>query len=94
MFEVVLAPGAVSALRRMRRVDAREVLNAIERLSKSRIKRLRGRQRATCRLRVADHRVFYDVGPEAVTVVAILHKSETRDFYLPEENGDEGHDRV
>jgi len=70
-------------------VDAVAVLDAIEthlryepdRLSRSRIKRLRGRQAATYRLRVGDYRVFYDVGEAEVVVIAVLHKRQTAELY-------------
>jgi len=79
----------MEALREMKRFHAREVLDAVEshlrfepeRTSKSAIKRLRGRQQATYRLRVGEYRVFYDVEEERVTVLAILHKKETAAFY-------------
>jgi mRNA-degrading endonuclease RelE of RelBE toxin-antitoxin system len=53
-------------------------------VSRSRIKRLRGRNAATYRLRVRDFRVFYDVAEAEVTVVAVLHKRETGAFYQDE----------
>jgi mRNA interferase RelE/StbE len=45
-------------------------------VSKSRIKRLRGRRKPQYRLRVDDVRVFYDVTEGAVEIVAIVVKSE------------------
>ena len=94
MFRVVLREQAVRALRRMKAFHARQITNAMEthlrfepeRISRQTIKRLRGRQRAVFRLRVGEYRVFYDVLPEEVSVVAILNKSQTRSFYLPEES--------
>lgn len=55
-----------------------------ERTSRSRIQRLRGLQDATYRLRAGDFRVFYDVREGRVSVVAVLHKSETAAFYREE----------
>jgi mRNA interferase RelE/StbE len=89
MFEVVVRPAALRQLRRLRRVDAVAIVDALERYlryepdrpNRSRIKRLRGQQDATYRLRVGDYRVFYDVGEELVTVIAVLHKRETAAFY-------------
>jgi mRNA-degrading endonuclease RelE of RelBE toxin-antitoxin system len=47
-------------------------------VSKSRIKRLRGLSHPQYRLRVGeDIRVFYDVAEEVVQVLAIVPKSET-----------------
>lgn len=73
-------------------MDAVAILDAIarhlqhepDRPTRSGIKRLRGRQDATYRLRVGDHRVFYDVGERTVTIVAVLHKRDTADFYRKE----------
>jgi len=73
----------------MRRFDAAAVLDSIERhiqeeperTSRSSIKRLRGQQDATFRLRVGDWRVFYDVAEDRVEIVQVLHKSETPAFY-------------
>jgi len=72
-------------------VDAVVILDALEthlrhdpeRVSRNRIKRLRGKQHATYRLRVAEYRVFYDV-LEGQVVVTILHKRETALFYREE----------
>jgi mRNA interferase RelE/StbE len=46
------------------------------RISKSRIKRLRGVRRPQYRLRVDDIRVFYDVQKQAVEILAIVNKLE------------------
>jgi mRNA interferase RelE/StbE len=89
MFEVVVQPTALTQLRRLRRVDAVAILDALDRYlrhdpdrpSRNRIKRLRGKQDSTYRLRVGDYRVFYDVGEGVVTVVAVLHKRDTVSFY-------------
>ena len=48
-----------------------------QKLSRTRIKRLRGVSRPQYRLRVGDIRVFYDVGDGVVEVLAIVPKSET-----------------
>ena len=53
------------------------------RISKSRIKRLRGVRRPGYRLRVGDIRVFYDVSDAVVEVVAIIPK-EQADRWLSE----------
>jgi mRNA-degrading endonuclease RelE of RelBE toxin-antitoxin system len=89
MFRIVVRPGAAAQIRRLRRVDAVNVLNAIERhlrleperVSRSRIKRLRGSVAATYRLRVGDYRVFYDVAEAEIIVIAVLHKRDTAEFY-------------
>ena len=89
MFRIVVGPHAAEQIRRLRRVDAVAVLDAIEahlryepdRVSRSRIKRLRARTTATYRLRVGNFRVFYDVVEAEVVVIAVLHKRDTAAFY-------------
>jgi mRNA interferase RelE/StbE len=81
-YEIILSPRAVEDLRRL---DARTrvaVRDALEvhlryeptRVSRSRIKRLRGLAQPQYRLRVDDIRVFYDVVEEEVEILAILFK--------------------
>jgi mRNA interferase RelE/StbE len=92
MFEVVVKPTALTQLRRLRRLGPAAILDALDRYlrhepdrpSRSRVKRLRGNQDATYRLRVGGYRVFYDVGEGVVTVVAVLHKRDTVSFYREE----------
>jgi mRNA interferase RelE/StbE len=45
-------------------------------ISKSRIKRLRGLSRPQYRLRIDEFRIFYDVGINTVEILAIITKSE------------------
>ena len=54
------------------------------RLSKSRIKRLRGLDRPQYRLRVDEVRVFYDVTEETVEVLAIVPKAEAATWLAEE----------
>ena len=78
-FEIVLAPTAIKGLRGLRAGVRARVRDAIElhlrhepkRLSKSRIRRLRGLDRPQYRLRVDEVRVFYDVTEKTVEVLAI-----------------------
>lgn len=91
MFEIVFKPEAIRRLKTMRRYYAVAIIDATERHLREepektggRIKRLRGRQEATFRLRVGDCRVFYDVIEDRVEVIQILHKSETPSFYREE----------
>ena len=87
-FEIVLAPSAVAELRVLRAEVRSRVRAAIERhlrheptkLSKSRIKRLRGLQRPQYRLRVDEIRVFYDVTETAVEILAIIAKREAESW--------------
>lgn len=46
-----------------------------EKVSRSRIKKLRGIRKPQYRLRVEEIRVFYDIAGEAVSVLAIVPKS-------------------
>lgn len=83
-YEVILAPEAATAYRSLpayRRAEVRDALGRhlryeLTRVSKSRIKRLRGLSQPQYRLRVGEVRVFYDVTPKAVEVLAILTKAE------------------
>jgi len=101
-FEIVLAPQAVRALRDLPARVRGEVRDAMEthlrheprKLSRSRIKRLRGLSRPQFRLRVGDIRVFYDVRNEAVEVLAIVSKNQAQAWLgkqgAPDENGGTG----
>ena len=83
-YDIILAPEAVEDLHRLKaniRATVRAALAAHlrhqpTRLSKSRIKRLRGLRRPQYRLRVDDIRVFYDVQEQVVEILAIINKSE------------------
>lgn len=81
-FEIILAPEAVEDLRRMKAKERTAVREGLEthlrhepkKVSRSRIKRLRG-PRPQYRLRVEEVRVFYDVSGPRVEVLAIVTKS-------------------
>jgi mRNA interferase RelE/StbE len=83
-YEVVLAPEAARAFRSLAAYVRGEVRDALERhlrheptrVSKSRIKRLRGVSRPQYRLRVGEVRVFYDVTYETVEILAVVTKGE------------------
>jgi len=83
-YEIILAPSAANDLRRLKANLRAAVRDAIERhlrreptkVSRSRIKRLRGMSHPQYRLRVDDVRVFYDVTEANVEVLAIVRKSE------------------
>ena len=83
-YEVVLAPEAATAFKSLPAYRRAEVRDALERhlrheptrVSKSRIKRLRGLSQPQYRLRVGEVRVFYDVTGEAVEILAIVTKDE------------------
>jgi mRNA-degrading endonuclease RelE of RelBE toxin-antitoxin system len=83
-YELLLAPRAMQAYGSLLAYERAEVRDALERhlryeptrVSKSRIKRLRGLSQPQYRLRVGEVRVFYDVTPEVVQVLAIVTKAE------------------
>src|SRR5947209_3273175 len=83
-FDVVLAPEAVEDLRQLKAYVRAVVRSALEthlrhqptKISRSRIKRLRGVLRPQYRLRLDDIRVFYDVSDTVVEILAIVSKSE------------------
>lgn len=83
-FEIVLAPTAVDDLTSLRASVRATVRDAIEthlrheprKVSRSRIKRLKGMRQPQYRLRVEDIRVFYDVSDTQVAVLAVVSKSE------------------
>ena len=83
-YEVVLAPEAAKAYRSLPAYRRAELRDALERhlrheptrVSKGRIKRLRGLSQPQYRLQVGEVRVFYDVTHEAVEVLAIVTKAE------------------
>lgn len=83
-YEVILAPEAAKAYRALPAYRRAEVRDALERhlryeptrVSKNRIKRLRGLSQPQYRLRVGEVRVFYDVTPEAVEALAVVTKAE------------------
>lgn len=82
--EIILAPQAAEDLRLLSARDRATVRDALEkhlrhqaaRISKRRIKRLRGMDKPQFRLRVGEIRVFYDVRGGAVEILAIIAKSE------------------
>ena len=87
-YAIVLAPSAVRELRalpahlraRVRDELERHLHHAPTKVSKSRIKRLRGLSRPQFRLRIDDIRVFYDVTDTAVEVLAIISKAQASEW--------------
>jgi mRNA interferase RelE/StbE len=97
-YDIVLAPEAADDLDNLKANVRAAVRDAIEqylrhqptKVSKSRIKRLRGLSRPQYRLRVGDDlRVFYDVTEEAVQVLAIVLKSEVDAWLVKHGESDE-----
>jgi len=83
-FAIILAPEAVEdldALKANLRATVRAAIEAHLRheprkMSRSRIKKLRGVDKPQYRLRVDDIRVFYDVTDNTVEILAIVNKAE------------------
>ena len=59
-----------------------------QKLSKSRIKRLRGMSRPQFRLRIDDVRVFYDVKGGTVEVLAVISKEQAEGWLEAEGTAD------
>lgn len=87
-YAIVFAPEAVQDLKRLKAHMHASVRDTIEknlrhspaRVSKARIKRLRGLSRPQFRLRVGEVRVFYDVSGKTVEVLAVVPKSEAESW--------------
>jgi len=85
-FEIILAPAAAAALKNLSVPLRTGVTTALEahlthepkKISKSRIKQLRGLSQPQYRLRVGDIRVFYDVTETQVQVLAIVTKADAQ----------------
>jgi len=81
-YAIILAPEAVEDLHNLDARHRATVTETIERhlrhepqkVSRSRIKRLRSLRQPQYRLRVDEYRVFYDVSEESVEILAIVHK--------------------
>jgi mRNA interferase RelE/StbE len=85
-FEIVVAPDAAQVLQTLPGHERALVKDTINRhlrheptkVSKSRIKRLRGFSQPQYRLRVGDIRVFYDVTEATVHILAIIPKAQAQ----------------
>jgi len=90
-YAIILSPAAVNDLPGLSAHSRATVRDAIEehlrheptRVSRSRIKRLRGLSRPQYRLRVDEVRVFYDVSKNTVEILAVVSK-EAADEWLKE----------
>ena len=84
-YEIVLSPEAAQTYKELgarQKADVRETIETHLRhepmkISKSRIKRLRGFSRPQYRLRIGDLRVYYDVSSSTVEVLAIVEKPKS-----------------
>ena len=90
-YEIVLKPSAVADMDKLRKYYATQIAEAMEKhlqheptkVSKTRIKRLRGFRNPDYRLRIGGYRAFYTVDEEArrVEVLRVMHKDETQSYY-------------
>jgi len=82
-YGVTLAPEAIEDFKLIGAGERSTIRDAIEihlrhepkKISKSRIKRLRGITRPEYRLRVGEFRIFYDIKETEVEILAIVPKS-------------------
>jgi mRNA-degrading endonuclease RelE of RelBE toxin-antitoxin system len=87
-FEILLSPQAVEDLRALKANARAAVKEALEthlrseptKISRSRIRRLRGLSKPQYRLRVEEVCVFYDVVGSTVEVLAIVPKPEAESW--------------
>ena len=97
-FAILLAPQAAESLQALPARQRAAVKNTLEthlrheptKVSRSRIKRLRGLSQPQYRLRVGEIRVFYDVTDEAVEILAIVTKAEAQAWLAEEGTPDPG----
>jgi len=87
-YEIIFAPEAAEDLQQLK-ANIRTIVRAAlqqhlrhqpEQVSKNRIKRLRGMAHPQYRLRVDEIRVYYDVGPSTVEILAIIDKNEANSW--------------
>lgn len=87
-YDIILSPEAVEDLGHLKANERASVRDALEthlrhaptKVSKSRIKRLRGLKRPQYRLRVDDIRVYYDATETNVEILAIISKADSADW--------------
>ena len=87
--EIRLKSSTVRDMDRLRKYDAAGVADGMEthlerepmKVSKSRIRRLRGINDPDYRLRIGDYRVFYKVRGCRVDVLRVMHKNDTHEYY-------------
>jgi len=95
-YEIILADEAVEDLKLLKASIRTELRQALEthlryeprKVSRRRIKRLRGLRHPQYRLRLGEIRVLYDVSASTVEILAIVAKSEAEswlaEFGIPE----------
>jgi mRNA interferase RelE/StbE len=87
-YEILLSPEAAQDLKLLDAHERAKIKDLIEihlrhepaKISKSRIKRLRGLRHPQYRLRIDDFRVFYDVAEDRVEILAIVLKTRAAEW--------------
>lgn len=87
-YEIRFAPEAVDDFKMVSARDRSPIRDAIEvhlrhepeKVSKSRIKHLRGLSRPQYRLRIIEFRIFYDVHDNDVEILAVVPKSRASEW--------------
>ena len=87
-YEIILSPEAVQDLKLLDAHQRAKIKDLIElhlrheptKISKSRIKRLRGLRHPQYRLKIDDFRVFYDIEENRVEILSIILKSKASDW--------------
>jgi mRNA-degrading endonuclease RelE of RelBE toxin-antitoxin system len=87
-YEIILAPEAVEDLKLLDARTRAKVKDLIEihlrheptKVSKSRIKRLKGLRQPQYRMRIDEIRVFYDVEGSRVEILAIISKARAAEW--------------
>lgn len=83
-FEIILAPEAIQDWKSLDAYQRAKIRDLIEvhlrhepsKISKSRIKRLRGLRHPQYRLKIDDFRIFYDIAENRIKILAIILKSK------------------
>ena len=90
-FEIILKQSAVKDMDGLRKYDAVTIADRIEKhlvhkpdkISKSRIKKLKGIKDPDYRLRVGEYRVFYNINKAEgrVVILRVMHKDQTHKYF-------------
>ena len=94
-YEIILTPQAIQDIKRLSARERTLVRNAIEthlryepnKVSRSRIKRLRNLKQPQYRLSVDDFRVFYDIEEMTVEVLAVVSKAAAEAWLMAKGEG-------
>ena len=87
-YKIIVAPDADADLKRIRVYESAKIQDKIKehlaheptKVGKTSIKKLRGLNKPQFRLRVDEHRIFYDVTKDEVHILAIVPKSEASEW--------------